>query len=43
MPAVIQPFEAQDPEKGKHRGVIYTRRAFSERRESAFGPVRMMG
>ncbi len=24
MPAVIQSFEAQDPEKGKHRGVIYT-------------------
>jgi photosystem II stability/assembly factor-like uncharacterized protein len=24
MPAVIQAFESQDPEKGKHRGVIYT-------------------
>jgi len=24
MPAVIQTFESQDPEKGKHRGVIYT-------------------
>lgn len=24
MPAVIQPFESQDPEKGQHRGVIYT-------------------
>jgi photosystem II stability/assembly factor-like uncharacterized protein len=24
MPAVIQPFESQDPEKGHHRGVIYT-------------------
>ncbi len=24
MPAVIQAFEAQDPEKGQHRGVIYT-------------------
>jgi len=23
MPSVIQAFEAQDPEKGKHRGVIY--------------------
>jgi photosystem II stability/assembly factor-like uncharacterized protein len=24
MPAVIEPFESQDPEKGHHRGVIYT-------------------
>ena len=24
MPAVIQPFASQDPEKGQHRGVIYT-------------------
>jgi photosystem II stability/assembly factor-like uncharacterized protein len=24
MPAVIQAFESQDPEKGQHRGVIYT-------------------
>ncbi len=24
MPSVIQPFESQDPEKGQHRGVIYT-------------------
>lgn len=24
MPSVIKPFEAQDPEKGEHRGVIYT-------------------
>src|SRR5581483_12125397 len=24
MPSVIEAFESQDPEKGKHQGVIYT-------------------